>query len=121
MALWIGLLAAVAYLFVAPVVFLGPLIPFRPRLIEAKSAYLTKIGSPIKRDLDNLLDRIDSDPETNNKLERLERLSIVNDRIARLPEWPLDTTTVQRFTVVLITPGISVLISWVLKMAIESI
>ena len=119
--LWLGFLAIILYLIIAPAVFVGPLIPFRPHLLRGKTDYLQTIANQFKRDLDEVLGRLEEDLETSRKLEKLEHLSRVHDRVAALPEWPLDTSTIRRFGAALLTPGLSVLIAWIFKNIVEAV
>ena len=118
--LWMEALAVTTYLVLAPIVFVGPLIPFRRHLIAGKSAYLSRIGHQFKRDLDDLVDSMENDPDSYARLQKLDRLTALNDRIARLPEWPLDTTTVRRFAAIFLTPALSVIIPWIVGMIVEA-
>lgn len=118
-SIWIGVIASIAYLIIAPIVFVGPLIPFRPHMLRSKAEYLHAIADQFRDDLEVVLRYLNDDQASSTKLEKLERLSAVHARIARLPEWPLDTTTIRRFGATLLTPAVSVLISWLFKKIIE--
>ncbi len=118
-AVWIGALAAVVYVIVAPIVFVGPLIPFRPHLLRGKADYLQKIADQFKDDLDAVLGRLRQDQASIRKLEKLDRLSRIHERISRLPEWPLDMATIRHFGAALLTPGVSILISLLLKKVLK--
>lgn len=119
--LWLGFLEMMLYLIVAPAVFVGPLIPFRPHFLASKANYLRSIANQFKSDLDHLNGRLIEDQETIKRLEKLERLSCLRNRIEALPEWPLDTSTISRFGAVFLKPGLSVLIAWIFKNIVEGV
>ena len=120
-SIWIGVIAALAYLIVAPVVFVGPLVPFRPHMLEGKNKYLRRIGDQFRDDLDSTLRQLNDDSSSVVKLEKLERLGGIHERIAKLPEWPLDTRTVRKFSATLLSPVASVVVSWLFKKIVEGI
>jgi hypothetical protein len=115
--MWMGWLAAATYIVVAPAVFIGPLLPFRKHVLNAKHSYLSRIAKQFKQDLDATLDDQDDAQRDSERLDRIERLTHIHERISRLPEWPLDTSTITKSVGVFMSPVVSVLVSWLFKIA----
>ena len=116
---WLGVAAGVAYVTLAPLIFVGPLVPFRPHMLRRKAVYLQRIANQFRRDLAALLHHLGDDAASTAKLGKLRRLAEIHDTIAGLPEWPLDTKTIRRFAAAFLTPGVSVLLSWGFKKIVE--
>ena len=96
--------AAVAYLVLGPVVFLGPLLPFRHGMLQAKD----KLMVGLRMELQRLRTILESEPLTKEDEELIDRLRMADDVIAELPVWPFDAATLRKF---LIAYGVPMLTS----------
>jgi hypothetical protein len=117
--LFVGVACGVAYVLIAPFVFVGPLIPFRPHMLREKRRFLKTISRQFDADLSQLFSKLDSDEVGSAKLEKLEKLSQIHKSISALPEWPFDASTLRKFLAVLISPIFSVFISWLFAKIVE--
>ena len=66
------------------------------------SEYDTEIN-----DIQHLLHSADS----NFKLDKLEKLTVLHKSVSKFPEWPLDTSTLREFIVSLLIPALIAFIS----------
>ncbi len=120
---WLRYAPVAAYVVVTPIVFFGPLFPFRRHLLECKRKYLHLIAERFKADLDATLDGSDGAHEADEdsrRLDRIERLTQIHERIDRLPGWPLDITTTAKSIAVLVSPAIGVVIPWLFEIAAKN-
>ena len=119
--IWIAVVATAAYLVATPIVFFGPLVPFRAHMLRSKSHYLRTMADRFREDLDQMFSRLRHGEVARDGLEKLERLSNVHDRVAKLPEWPLDTSTLRKFAAAVLSPLISVAVSWAFMRLVEGL
>jgi hypothetical protein len=94
----------IAYCIIAPVVFIGPLLPFRSYMRNEKYKLLSSISNEYDNEINDIQNLLHSD-ESNLKLDKLEKLTLLNKRVSSFPEWPLDTSTLREFVVTLLIPA----------------
>jgi len=96
--------AAVFYVVCGPIVFLGPLLPFRQAMLNEKNRLMLRVGAALRVHYQECLEKIGKggiSKEDDEKEERLERMM----RMARkMPVWPFDTTTFRKFLTAYIIP-----------------
>jgi len=107
-------LSIFAYILIAPFVFIGPLLPFRSYMKNEKYKLLSSISNEYDteiNDIQNLLHSSDS----ISKLDKLEKLALLNKSVSKFPEWPLDTTTIREFIATLLIPAFIAFLSTIFR------
>ena len=104
-----GLLALVAaataaYGVLGPVVFLGPLLPFREGMSRAKIDLMKEVAGRLRVELTNVRQRLRSGPITKDDEELIERLQKIASFVEKLPVWPFDADTVRKFVTAFLFP-----------------
>jgi hypothetical protein len=89
--------AAVAYAALGPVVFLGPLLPFRSGMLRTKSELMSEIATRLQRELERLRLELPAGKISKEDEELVERLRKVGAVVDQLPVWPFDAGTLQKF------------------------
>ena len=109
------ILASVAYLICGPLVFMGPLLPFRDGMRRAKREWSSEIAGLQRAELERLRDTIRNgkSSETDDKvIDRLRKLGAMLDD---LPVWPFDARTVRTFATAFVVPlGLPVVVKLIL-------
>jgi hypothetical protein len=113
--------AVVAYLVLGPLVFMGPLLPFRSGMLRNKAELMNQVALRLRVELDRLRAQLPSGQitaEDENLVERLRKIAAVIDE---LPVWPFDIGTLRRFLTAYILPilGTAIVpaIKWFLGLA----
>jgi hypothetical protein len=111
-----GLLALVAaataaYGVLGPVVFLGPLLPFREGMSRAKIDLMKEVAGRLRVELTNVRQRLRSGPITKDDEELIERLQKIASFVEKLPVWPFDADTVRKFVTAFLLPLVGSLLS----------
>jgi hypothetical protein len=96
--------AVIAYLAIAPFVFLAPLLPFRSAMERNKSELIAPVVQRIRKELDRLPEKLSSGQSCKDDKERLEELRKIRDVIDELPVWPLDSGTLTKFATAYMVP-----------------
>jgi len=110
----------IAYVIIAPIVFLGPLLPFRKPMKREKEKLLSSISSEFDQELNDIGNLLQSS-DSIKRLEKIEKITRLNKSISRFPEWPSDMSTLRKFFVTLLVPAISALISTIVELIIKGI
>jgi len=97
--------AAVAYGLLGPLVFMGPLLPFRAGMLRTKSELMTEVAQRLRVELQRLRTQLGSGPITKEDEELIDRLQKVGRVIDDLPVWPFDAATLRRFLAAYILPA----------------
>lgn len=98
--------AIMAYMVASPLIFLGPLIPFREKMIEKKTYFMNKVAYEIKTEFANFSEAI-KENEIIDSNSRLYSLKNMSDLIGNIPVWPFDFRTTRKFITAYIIPVIS--------------
>jgi hypothetical protein len=109
-----GLLALVAvataaYVVLGPVVFLGPLLPFREGMFRAKTDLMKEVAGRLRVELANVRRQLPNGPITRDDEELIERLQKIASFVEKLPVWPFDADTVRKFATAFLLPVVG---SW---------
>jgi hypothetical protein len=97
--------AAVAYVILGPLVFLGPLLPFRVGMLKTKTDLMSEVAQRLRLELQRLRQQLAvAGPITQQDEELIDRLRKVGAVIDELPVWPFDTGTLRKFLTAYITP-----------------
>ena len=97
-------LAAGAYLLVGPMVFLGPLLPFRGGMLDAKRRLLQPIATRLREELEKIETNLGTAGFTKQEEELIDRLQKLGGMIDALPVWPFDARTIRRFLTAYVIP-----------------
>jgi len=120
-----GLLVAgiVAYVTLGPVIFIGPLLPFRKSMLSAKQEEQAKVSTQLQNEYTRIMHQLEERSMAKEDEEIIDRLQKLKEIVNRIPVWPFDTSTLRRFLTVyifpLLTALVSILISYLIK-AIEA-
>jgi hypothetical protein len=101
----------VGYITLGPVIFIGPLLPFRKSMLLAKQAEQAKVSAKLQHEYTRIVNELDKNSmakEDEDLIDRLQKLRIL---VNRIPVWPFDTSTLRRFFTVYIFPFLTALIS----------
>jgi len=95
---------AITYLIVGPIVFMGPLLPFRAGMLRAKSELMGEVAQRLRVELQRLRQQLTDGPITKEDEELIDRLRKVGAVIDELPVWPFDAGTLRRFVTAYLLP-----------------
>jgi hypothetical protein len=98
--------AAIAYFVLGPLVFMGPLLPFRAGMLKTKSELMTEVAQRLRIELQRLRTQLASGPISKEDEELIDRLRKIGRVIDELPVWPFDAGTLRRFTTAYVIPVI---------------
>jgi hypothetical protein len=91
---------ASAYVILAPIVFLGPLLSFREGMKRAKVQLMSEVAQRLRVELQRLREQLPAGRITREDEELIDRLRKVGMIIDELPVWPFDASTLRRFLTV---------------------
>ena len=112
----LDVVATLAYLVLGPVVFIGPLLPFRAKMAEAKADWMHEMQHYIHREFSALRARIREGHVSQADEELVERLRTLGDVVHEMPVWPFDARTLRKFMTAYVVPlAFSLLGSLLLK------
>lgn len=116
-SLWALIIAASAvYCILGPVVFIGPLLPFRKGMVRTKREWARDVVNLLRGELDELRPKIQRGEFTEGDEAVLARLQKLGSVIEELPVWPFDSRTLRRFATAyaspLAIPAIEMLVQW---------
>lgn len=100
---YIIIVSVIAYVLVTPIIFIGPLLPFRIYMKNEKYKLLDSISSEYDNEITDIKQLLHS-TDSNYRLEKLEKLTVLHKSVSKFPEWPLDTSTLREFITSLIIP-----------------
>lgn len=114
------IVAAFAYAVLGPVVFIGPLMPFRTGMQHEKNEWMREIAYRVRFELERLRKQIRAGNIAQEDEEFIDRLRKIGAVVDELPVWPFDARTLRRFATAYIVPvgvtiigkGFSILIAW---------
>lgn|GEM_PF-1354579 len=114
------IVAAFAYAILGPVVFIGPLMPFRTGMQHEKNEWMREIAYRVRFELERLRKQIRAGDVAKEDEEFIDRLRRIGGVVDELPVWPFDARTLRRFATAYIVPvgvtaigkGVSVLFAW---------
>jgi hypothetical protein len=98
-------LAVVSYAIVGPVLFLGPLLPFRAGMIRTKSELMSEVAHRLRIELSRVRAQLAAGPITRDDEELIDRLRKIGAVIDELPVWPFDAGILRRFLTAYVIPA----------------
>ena len=112
--------AAVAYLILGPVVFVGPLLPFRSGMLRTKAELMGEVAARLRLELQRLRRQLpagDISKDDEDVIDRLRKLGAVFEE---LPVWPFDAGTLRKFLTAYVIPIGSAAIYPILESVVSS-
>ena len=100
--------AAIAYLILGPMAFIGPLLPFRGGMLRTKAELMGEVAQRLRVELQRLRGQLAAGPITKDDEELVDRLRKIGAVIDELPVWPFDAGTLRKFLAAYVIPVISV-------------
>jgi len=97
--------ALAVYLIFGPVIFLGPLLPFRRVMGDRRRDLMQEIAAPLDAKLDSFKKQARAHRNiSQDEFEALERLRAIGKAVGELPIWPFDTPTMRVFATAYVIP-----------------
>lgn len=96
--------AAIAYIVLGPVVFVGPLLPFRAGMLRTKTLLMSEVAQRLRIELRRLRQQLQSGEITRDDEELVDRLRKLGSVIDQLPVWPFNAGTLRKFLSAYVTP-----------------
>lgn len=100
----IVLSAALVYLTLGPVVFLGPLLPFHGQMHRSKEEALSIVVQRLKTEYERVAAQIRNGAVTARDIAVIERVRQWGKSVEELPVWPFDARTLVRFASAYVIP-----------------
>jgi hypothetical protein len=97
-------LAVAGYVIVGPVLFVGPLLPFRTGMIRTKSDLMSEVAQRLSAELARIRGELRAGSITREDEELIDRLRKIGAVIDELPVWPFDAGTLRRFLTAYVVP-----------------
>ncbi|KIX13979.1 hypothetical protein [Dethiosulfatarculus sandiegensis] len=101
--LLIGAMLAAA-LVLGPLVFLGPLLPFRKAMKKTKKHTVKQVNRRLIGVYKIIKEGLDQDAPINDFLAELEHLKKLEHTVRHIPVWPFDTVTMKKFGLAYMLP-----------------
>lgn len=97
--------AMAIYLIFGPIIFLGPLLPFRRVMGDLRRNLMQQIATPLNDKFDSIQEQVRVGGAVSKAdLEALERLRTIGKAVAELPIWPFDAPTMRVFATAYVIP-----------------
>ena len=112
--------ASFAYLILGPIVFVGPLLPFRAGMRRAKEEWISEIQQSFRVEFERLREKIRIVQTTEEDEKLIERLRKIGSVVGELPVWPFDATTLRKFLTAYIVPVAVSLLGKLVPVGLES-
>jgi len=107
--------AAIAYLLIGPLIFMGPLLSFRSAMLRTKVDLMSEVAQRLRVELKRLRQHLPSGLITKEDEELIDRLRKVGAVIDELPVWPFDAGTLRKFVTAYLMPLLGALAGAILK------
>ncbi|MBA4137302.1 MAG: hypothetical protein C0518_08305 [Opitutus sp.] len=96
--------AVVAYVVLGPVVFVGPLLPFRDGMRRTKEEMMSAIARRLRTELAGVRARLAEESVTETAADSINRLKDLGAMVEELPVWPFDAATMKKFVSAYLLP-----------------
>jgi hypothetical protein len=111
----------VAYITLGPVIFIGPLLPFRKSMLLAKQTEQQKVATKLQQEYTRIMNELDNRLIAKEDEEIIDRLQKLKHLVNRIPVWPFDISTMRRFLTVYIFPLLTGLVSLLVSYIITAL
>ena len=113
--------ATVLYLVFGPIIFLGPLLPFRRVMGDRRRALMEEIAEPLDAKFQSLKAQARAHRDIDkDDVEAMDRLRLLGKAVGDLPIWPFDARTMRVFTTAYVIPVLVALASKLGSFIVES-
>ncbi|MDH4238805.1 MAG: hypothetical protein OEW48_04525 [Phycisphaerae bacterium] len=113
--------AFIAYITLGPVIFIGPLLPFRKSMLSAKQKEQEKVATQLQNEYTRIMHQLEERSIAKEDEDIIDRLQKLKELVSRIPVWPFDTSTLCRFFTVYIFPLLTALVSILINYLIKAI
>jgi hypothetical protein len=96
--------AATACVILGPLVFIGPLLPFRAAMLRSKTELMSEVAQRLRIELQRLRKQMRAGQITKEDEELIDRLRKIGAVIDELPVWPFDAGTLRKFLTAYVIP-----------------
>jgi hypothetical protein len=110
--------AVLAYVTLGPIVFMGPLLPFRSGMLRSKAEWINEVQQGLGVEFEGLRARMRAGQITKDDEDLVERLRKISLVAADLPVWPFDARTLRRFMTAYLVPAALSLLGHGLRTAV---
>lgn len=110
--------ACAVYLVCGPLVFMGPLLPFRDGMLREKRKWSSEVARLLRAEFARLRDAIRDGEIADTDEKVLERLRKFGALIDELPVWPFDARTLRTFATAFVVPIALPLLGKLIQVAI---
>jgi hypothetical protein len=114
-------LAVAGYLIVGPVLFVGPLLPFRTGMMRTKSDLMSEVAQRLSVELARIRGELRAGSITREDEKLIDRLRKIGAVIDELPVWPFDAGILRRFLTAYVVPLAGAILYPVAAMLFEKI
>jgi hypothetical protein len=87
-----------------PVVFMGPLLPFRAGMLRTKAELMGEVAQRLRIELQRLRTQLSAGQITREDEDLIDRLRKIGAVIDQLPVWPFDAGTSRTFVTAYVVP-----------------
>jgi hypothetical protein len=101
--------ACVTYVILSPVVFVGPLLPFRDGMLKTKSEIMAEVANRLKAELVVTRDLLRENGMIGEQEKTIGKLKKIGKMVEELPVWPFDVFTIRKFITAYLVPVVSAL------------
>lgn len=96
--------AVFAYAVLGPIVFMGPLLPFRAAMRHSKERLMGELSARLRIDFTRIRGEFPDNGISAEDLETLQRLQKLGTMLEELPVWPFDARTLRTFATAYVIP-----------------
>lgn len=108
----------ILYSLLAPLVFVGPLLPFRMNMVRSKRAILHRLSHSFEREFKQTLNKVENGTLSDQALGEIQNLNQLYSMVSKFPEWPFDTSTLRKFISVFVSPLVPIILSWLFSLLV---
>ena len=114
--------ALAVYLIFGPVIFLGPLLPFRRVMSELRRTMMEEIAAPLDAKFGGLTEQARVNGAVSKQdLEALERLRTIGATVGEMSIWPFDAPTMRVFATAYIIPVLLAIATKLAELVVEHV
>jgi len=110
---------AIAYVTFGPIVFMGPLLPFRKSMLSAKEKEQETVAARLQDEYARIMKELEQRSMSEEDGDLIDRLQKLKSLVDQIPVWPFDTITLRKFFAAYISPLLTVLISLLINYLIK--
>lgn len=110
-----------AYVTLGPIVFIGPLLPFRKSMLTAKRDEQAKVANKLQDEYTRIMEELEERSMAKEDEEMIDRLQKLKDLVKRIPVWPFDISTLRKFLTVYILPFLTAVVSLIIHYIINAL